>query len=184
MIKWILHRVFNAMSERYDYDTSYLHEITDIWPGAAVRYFGLPMLSQMRGPSAELWAGASLGSVLDGDCGPCAQLVVDNALAAGVPAAALQACVIGDYERAGAVGLGYVFANASINGSNDLQTLRETIVREHGEKALLSAAYAAAVSRSYPVLKRGLGHGQACQQLRIEGKDLRVPREASNQAMH
>lgn len=174
MLKWILHKLFTRMGVVYNYDTTYLHEVTDISAGAALRYFGLPMLSQMRGPSVEVWAGASLGSVLDGDCGPCAQLVVDNSISAGVSAEALRACLRGEYEQAGDVALGFRFANAAIHGTEELDELREAIVSKHGKKALISAAYTSAAARAFPVLKRGLGYGNLCQRLEVDGETVPV----------
>jgi len=164
------------MGAAYNYDIAYMHEVTDVSAGAALRYFGMPMLSQMRGPSVEVWAGASLGSVLDGDCGPCAQLVIDNSISAGVSAAALQACLRGDTDEAGAVGLGYRFAYAAIQGSIELEDLRQEISDNYGKEALISAAYVSAVARAFPVLKRGLGHGYLCQKLEVGGKTVSVTR--------
>ena len=74
MIKWMLHAMARRMTEETGYDNTYLHEIIDTSTSAALKFLGLPMLSQTKGPNVELWAGAALGSVLDGDCGPCAQL--------------------------------------------------------------------------------------------------------------
>ena len=51
MFKWLLHKVFDRFAVTADYDTTYLHEVTDVSAGAAVRYFGLPLLSQMSDPA-------------------------------------------------------------------------------------------------------------------------------------
>ena len=174
MLKWVMHKIFSHIETSYNYDTGYMHEVTDVSAGAAMRYFGLPMLSQMTGPSLDIWAGASLSSVMDGDCGPCAQLVIDNAISAGVSAAALRSCLRGHYEEAGEVGLGYRFATAAIGGTTDLDELRTEIIDNHGELAAISAAYASAVNRAYPVLKRGLGHGYLCQILEVDGQAISV----------
>ena len=180
MFKWIMHKLFTRMGAAYNYDTAYMHEVTDVSAGAALRYFGLPMLSQMRGPSVEVWAGASLGSVLDGDCGPCAQLVIDISISAGVSVEALRACLRGDKDQAGAVGLGYRFAYAAIQGSTDLEDLRQEITDNYGKEALISAAYASAVARAFPVLKRGLGHGYLCQKLEVGGQPVSVTRSVGS----
>lgn len=174
MLKWILHKMLGRFEQSYDYDAGYMHEVIDISTSAGLRYFGLPMLSQMRGPVPELWAGAALASVLDGDCGPCAQLIVDNAVESGVAPNLLKACLAGDFSTAGVAGLGYRFARAAIGDEPDLEKLSGEIVSAHGKKALVCAAYAAASCRAYPVLKRGLGHGSACTQLNLGGEPVFV----------
>lgn len=172
MIKTLLHALTRRMSEQYDYDNTYLHEIIDVSAIAGMRFMGLPMLSQMQGPNVEVWAGAALGSVLDGDCGPCAQLILDQAVASGVPAEKLKALLEGDIK--GALGLGYRFAEAAIADKPELSALRQTIQEHYGDLAVIAAAYAAASARAYPVLKRGLGHGDMCQRLKLAGESLVV----------
>lgn len=174
MIRWLLHKAFDAFARAADYDTSYLHEITDVSPGAAARYFGLPLLSRMSDPAPDVWAGAALASVLEGDCGPCAQLVVNGALQAGAPSAQITACLARDFENAGDVGLGFRFAEAAIADRAELDSLRAEIVEKHGQKAVISATYAAATCRAYPVLKRGLGYGKVCQAVEVAGRTVPV----------
>ena len=74
MIRAILHHLLRRFEAGCDYDAGYIHEVTEIWPGAGLRYLGLSMFSQTRGPDMPVWAGAMLASTVDGDCGPCAQL--------------------------------------------------------------------------------------------------------------
>ena len=174
MLKWFLHKMTERMSTETGYDNTYLHEIINVSGTAALRFLGLPMLSQMRGSNKEIWAGSALGSVLDGDCGPCAQLVLDAAVDAGVDVAKLKACLKGDLEAAGDVGLGFKFALAAIADAPELNDYREEIMSKSGQLAVISASYAAATSRAYPVMKRGLGHGDLCQKLDLGGEQLAV----------
>ncbi len=174
MMKWLLHKIFRKFGALADYDTTYLHEITDVSTSAALRYFGLPMLSQMSGPAPNVWAGAALASVLDGDCGPCVQLVVNSALRARVDPARIAACLRRDFEVAGDTGLGFRFAEAAIRDGEELQSLREEILEKHGQKAVIAASYAAATCRAFPVMKRGLGHGNACRAVRVDGHTIHV----------
>ena len=174
MLKWLLHRAFDRFAKVADYDTTYLHELTDVSSSAAVRYLGLPMLSQMSDPAPEVWAGAALASVLEGDCGPCVQLVVNGALRADQDPEKISACLGRDFEAAGDMGLGFRFAEAAISDGQDLPALREEIIEKYGEKAVISASYAAATCRAYPVMKRGLGHGQICQAVDVNGLRVQV----------
>lgn len=175
MLRWLLHKMTRQFEARYQYNGDYMHQIYDISASAGIRLSVLPLLSQYRGPNVDVWAGAALASVLDGDCGPCAQLVMDMALEAGANADHLGRCVQGNAADAATVGLGFRFAQAAINDLPDASDLREEIVARHGEKASVAAAYAAATSRVYPVLKRALGHGSACSALNIgELQNVRV----------
>lgn len=168
MLKWILHLLTRKMERTYSYDSTYLHEIIDASTGAALRFSALPLMSQYRGGApAELWAGAALGSSLEGDCGPCVQLTVDHALEAGVEPDLLRACLQRDFGAAGITGLGFRFAEAAIAGDPAVDTLRAEIENNFGKTAVLSVAYATATSRAYPVLKRALGHGLACQHINL-----------------
>ena len=97
------------------------------------------------------------------------------ALAGGADADALQACAEGRPLEAGAMGLGYRFAKAAISGDPVADDLRSEIISEFGEQAALSCAFAAASGRIYPVLKRGMGHGKACQRLDFAGKEVILP---------
>jgi hypothetical protein len=172
-----MHRSTRTFEARYGYDATYLHHLVDTSIGAGLRGAVLPVLSQYRGPAPghPVWAGASLASVLDGDCGPCVQLVIDLALEAGVDGDALAACVQGAPERAGAVGLGFRFAEAAIRDTPEALELGARIDTEFGPETRIAASFAAATSRAYPVLKRGLGQGAPC----IVG-DLRfTPRETT-----
>ena len=169
MIRWFLRRGARAFGAKYNYDTSYMTEVIDISSGAGLRLSAFPLISQYRGPkeAQSIWAGAILASTLEGDCGPCAQLVADMALEAGVEVSTLRQCVEGRPKEAGDVGLGFRYAQAAISGALDADELRHEIERKFGKKAVVAAAFAAASGRFYPVFKRGLGHGASCSRLRL-----------------
>lgn len=175
MIRWLLHKMTRGFEARYQYNGDYMHEVYDISTIAGLRLSMLPVLSQYRGPNIDIWAGAALASTLDGDCGPCAQLVVNMALEAGANPEHLSQCVQGDAASAEAVGLGFRFAKAAINDLIETDDLREEIITGYGKEASLAAAFTAATSRAYPVLKRALGKGSACTALNIgELQNVRV----------
>lgn len=167
MIRSILHKGTRTFERRFGYDASYQHEIIDIDPRAGARLAGFQMLSNYRGPASarDIVLGAFIGSTIEGDCGPCAQLTVDMALAAGADPHAVRACLAG--QDAGDLTVGYRFAQAAIAGGANLDALRDRIRAAHGPRAVVAATFAAAFGRTYPVLKRGMGHGQACQRLKV-----------------
>jgi len=171
MIAALLHRAAQRFQRRYDYDGSYMHEVIDASTGAGLRLAGFSMLSQYRGPAPQVWAGALLASTLDGNCGPCAQLVIDMAIEAGADPARLRACATGRADQAGATGLGFRFARAAIAGTPEADELRGQIAAKYGPQAVVAAGFAAASGRMYPVLKRSLGHGASCQKLDFGGTE-------------
>ena len=169
MIKQFLKRSARRFGNRYDYDVSYMLGVTDISTEAALRLSALPFFSGYRGPkeAQNVWAGAVLASTMEGDCGPCVQLVVDMALEARVSAEGLSLCLSGQPERAGDIGLGFRFARASIADTVDLHPLRSEIESRFGKAAVVAASFGAASGRVYPVLKRGLGFGEVCAKISI-----------------
>lgn len=167
MLGWFLERTARKFGKRYRYDVSYMLDVIDTSPGAGLRLLIGPQIVQYRGPQAAgaMVSGAYLASTLDGNCGPCAQLVVDMGIEAGVSAGALRACAEGRPAEAGDVGLGFAFARAAIAGGHEADRLGAEIERKFGRKALVAASFGAAMGRFYPVFKRGMGHGAACQRL-------------------
>jgi hypothetical protein len=68
--------------------------------------------------------------------------------------------------------VGYRFAKALLARSEQLDDLREEIVRRWGRKALIAVAFCIASGRAFPVLKYALGHGHSCQRIEIGGATL------------
>lgn len=171
MIKWLLRRGARAFGKSYDYDVTYMLDVINHSTGAGMRLSAFPLFSQYRGPKAaqQIWVGAIFASTLEGDCGPCAQLVVDMAIEAGADPADLKLCFEGDPHRAGHVGLGFRFAMAAILGKLEVDALQAEIEGKFGRRAVIAASFAAATGRFYPVFKRGLGYGHACHRLEFDG---------------
>lgn len=170
MIKWMLRRGARALGRAYDYDVSYMLDVIHTSSAAGLRLSAFPLISQYRGPKAAqpVWVGALFASTLEGDCGPCAQLIVDMAVKAGTDAGLLKHCFDGDPHLAGDVGLGFRFAMAAIRGDLEADELKARIQGRYGDEAVIAAAFAAGSGRFYPVLKRGLGYGQTCTQLMFD----------------
>lgn len=175
MIRFFTRRAAAQMQQRYNYDADYLNHVAEASPGAAVRLGMLPLFSQYSaGVPADLWAGAAVGSTLDGDCGPCLQLVVNVARERDVDADQLSAALGQDWSSAGNVGLGMRFAQAAINDTLELELIRSEIAEKFGEKAVVTLSIVAATGRTWPVIKRGLGHGNVCQSVRVDGVEVTV----------
>ncbi|WP_050931998.1 hypothetical protein [Aestuariivita boseongensis] len=176
MIRAFLKRGFRRFEKRYNYDVGYMHYVADASTSAGLRLAALPFYGQFSGPEQgqAVWAGASLGSTVEGDCGPCVQLVVDMCLEHGVPAGALAHCLAGRPEAAGDLGLGFRFAQAAIADDPALDSLRHEIETRFGKATLVAASFAASSGRVYPVLKRGLGFGQICSKVAVSDRMIEV----------
>ena len=177
MIRWILQMGARAFGRKYHYDVSYMLDTIEASASGGLRLTLFPAVTRMSGTKAgaPVIAGAWLASSYDGDCGPCVQLSIDMAREAGIPAAPMRACLNGDTAAGGDVGLGFEFARAAIGANPGVHEIAAQIEARFGRKTLIAASFAAASGRFYPVYKRALGHGAACQKLDFgDGQEMLV----------
>jgi alkylhydroperoxidase family enzyme len=174
----------DGFERTFGYDATYMREVLEVSPRAFRAFAGIPKLSQHReGVPADVVYAAKLTTAAAEDCGPCAQLAVTMAEREGVPPQTLRDIVAGEVDRlpAGAA-LGVRFARAVLARSPELDDLRADVVRTWGRAALISLTFAIAATRVYPLVKYALGHGRACQRLRVAGVEVR-PAGARARAM-
>jgi len=85
MRNWIARRMLRATRKRYGYDTSYLEMMLEQSPSAFFKFAHLMKAAGHREVVAvDACFAAKLVGALAEDCGPCTQLCVDMALAAGM----------------------------------------------------------------------------------------------------
>ena len=179
MIRSILHSVIRRFERPFDYDATYMHEILDTSIPAFLKLALAQAMNAHREavPNDALFA-ARIAAVRHEDCGPCAQLVVNMALAAGVAPAMVRAIVARDLARLTIdAALGLRFADAVLAHESTDDTRAEVLAR-YGDKGLVTLAYAIAATRIYPTLKRALGHAHTCERLRVGGETLVAARAA------
>ena len=174
MLKWFMKRKLRAFGEAFGYDTSYGAELIDIDPAAGFALGRLSAVASYRADApAAVWYVAKIVAAMSEDCGPCTQLSVTMAERGGVSEGDLRAIVAGDPGRMSTeASVGYRFARALLARSEQLDDLREEIVRRWGRKALIAVAFCIASGRTFPVLKYALGHGHSCQRIEIGGATL------------
>lgn len=173
MLKWIARRRLDAFEQAFDYDVSYMREmLATSWAGF-LRFSAIAKLAAHREDiPADAWHAAKLVATLAEDCGPCTQLGVKMAEAAGVSPAVLRGVLLDDEKAMGAdVTLAVRFARAAIAHDSAADDLREQINARWGERAVLSLALAMAATRVFPAVKYALGHGKACARLRVGNID-------------
>jgi alkylhydroperoxidase family enzyme len=180
MIRKLLHRTISKFERHYDYDATYMHEIANTSVTAFLKLALAQALSAHRDgvPSDALFA-ARIAAARFEDCGPCAQLVVNMALEAGVAPAVVRAIVarddaaVTDDVRLSLALADAVLTHAASDGA------RDDVLQRWGQRGLVTLAYAIAGTRIYPTMKRVLGHAHTCERLRVDGESVMAARAAA-----
>lgn len=178
MLTWFIRRRLAAFEKKFGYDAGYAHELLEEDLGAFLAFARTTGMGNYHkgAPAAAIFAAKLTGTLAE-DCGPCAQLIVTMALAAGVDGKQLAAVVGGDEAAmTDDVKLAVRFARASLAHDASADEHREEIVRRWGKPGLYSLAFALTVARVYPTVKYALGHGKACQRVVVDGRPVEVVR--------
>lgn len=176
MLKWILRRQVAAFERDWNYDAGYFHRIIEADSKAALAFAKVTGIANYRkGVPLAPHAAAGILAVMREDCGPCTQLAIDKAERAGVKPQILSALVANDFDALPEeVALAARFAENTLRHL-DTTSLRAEIVRRWGEAGLVSLCFAITAARLFPTVKYAMGHGHACQKLRVGGEMLQVP---------
>jgi hypothetical protein len=178
--KWFARRQIAKFETAWNYDMSYARDMLEASFPSFRGFAGIIRLAGVKGvtPPAAMYA-VKIATTMAEDCGPCAQLTVSMAEREGIDAKTLRAIVAGDVDAMPRdAALGYRFAKATL--AHDLletDALRAEIERRWGKAAAVEMALAIAMSRTFPTIKYALGHGHACQQVRVAGAAVPVMRE-------
>lgn len=184
MMRWFFHRQINGFERTWTYDAAYLHQLIDIDPGALATFWKVQGLSKYRkGIPLAPYCAAGIVAVMSEDCGPCTQLTIEMAERGGVDPAILRAVVARDYKTMPyEVALAVRFTEAALRHAPQADDLREEVVRQWGERGLVSLSFAMLAARMYPTLKYALGHGKSCTRLTIGGETQPVLKDVSQAA--
>jgi hypothetical protein len=176
VLKAFLNRFLDKFERTWNYDAGYLRMVTRVEPKSAVKFvLGAGAADRSAAP-AEAFAAVGVAGTLAEDCGPCTQIGVDMAAAAGVEPGVLRAILAGDEAAMGeTAALAWRFAQASL--ARDLaeaDPLREEVVRRWGEDGLVALSLALVAARMYPTLKYALGYGRTCSRVIVAGEPAAV----------
>ena len=176
MLKWLFRQRLDAFDRAHGYDSAYVREILDADLEAAIGLSRVTGLTKYRkGVATDAWYAAKLVGTLAEDCGPCTQLVVTMAEHDGVPQAVIRAILNGDRHAMTAdVSLAFQFAQAVLRHDPEADVLRERVVATWGEKGLISLGFALTMARFFPTLKYALGHGKACQRVKVGNAEVTI----------
>lgn len=176
MLEFLARRGLRRFAERYDYDVTYMQHMLDTSPSGFFKFAKLTRLALHResAPVAAVHAGKIVGALAE-DCGPCVQLVVAMAREAGMSVDTIAAVLAGETETLDAdVRLGAAFARALVERGVELAERREAVRARWGDKGVLDLVLAVQIGRIFPMVKVGLGHGEACRLVELDGRRLAV----------
>jgi hypothetical protein len=181
VLKWFVKKQLEGFERRWDYDTSYVREIVDeAGVDAVMPLQALQKLGGLRGdvPLAAYY-GAAITAAKHADCGPCLQLGVSMAEAAGLAPEIIRAILRQDFEALPSEALlGIEIAHATIRRDGSGDDAREEILRRWGRRGLVALAYGIVAAQAYPTFKYAIGHGHACVRVHV-GNETVAMREAN-----
>lgn len=164
MLASLIKSRFERFGSRYGYDTAYLAEIAELDAGGALK---LGLMNAFTGHRfdlpADAYFAAKATATKSADCGSCLRLVIDMAIEAGVERAWLAAVLTGSTEAPPGMALASRYAAAVIVNDPELQEIIEACEARWGRKGVAGLAAATVSGLFYPLLKRGMGHGNACE---------------------
>jgi hypothetical protein len=178
--KWLARKHIAKFESAYSYDMNYAREMMEANFPAFRGFASMVKFSGLKGTSpAEAMFAVKIATTMAEDCGPCTQLVVTMAEREDIDANVLRAIVAGDLEEMPRdAALGYRFAKATLaHELLETDSLRAEIERRWGKGASVEMALAIAMSRVFPTIKYAMGHGHACQQVRVAGAAVPFVRE-------
>ena len=158
-----------AFERKYRYDATYMKDMLEAAPEAlAVFQSFLQMVSHPKACPVDLYHVASIAAFQHVDCGPCLQLAARYAVEAGVPRETIEAALNQPETLTEKQASVHTFANSILQGAPDHDALRQKLVNEIGEAAVIEIALKVASAQIFPVVKRALGHYQSCTLVSIE----------------
>lgn len=181
MRSWFARRLLRRFRQQYGYDTSYLDMLLKESPAAFFKFAPLMKASRHREvvPMEASFAAGLTGAKAE-DCGPCAQLVVDMALEAGIAKDQIEAVVRRDVRAmSDDVVLAFRFADAVVRRSADEDEHRDAVRAQWGEKGVIDLAFALQMGRMYPMMKAALGYARECRRISVGGKEIDVIKQAA-----
>ena len=174
MLKFIYKKKMQEFGAAYDYDTSYMEELVDIYPEKATLYTkAMALSSHNEYLPPDLYHSIKLRSMQLADCGPCLKLSLTMAEQAGLSKDKLSAILTGDLEGMPRfIKLGLAYADAIVNRTDKMDELTREIEIEFGKRGLWDASLAVVYGQFYPTLKRGLGIATSCSPVSVLLEDL------------
>lgn len=120
-----------------------------------------PISLHRHAASAEQIDMARIGAVMAEDCGPCVLIAAHGALRGGMSRDAVNAVLAGNpHDGPGREALD--FGRAIALNLPEVAELGDAIEARHGRHVRTELTFAAAIARTHPAFKRGLGYAKSC----------------------
>ncbi|HEV2502936.1 MAG TPA: hypothetical protein VGV39_07660 [Mesorhizobium sp.] len=165
MLAMLLKRAFRKFGGRYGYDTSYLAELADTDTAGALKLALVsPFTDHRFGLAAAPYFAARITAARQTDCGSCLRLTIAMAREAGVSMRNIRAMLLDGAETAPRdMALARHYAEAVLASDPALPNILAACEALWGKSGVAGLAAATVSGSFYPLLKRGLGHGNACE---------------------
>ena len=171
MLNYIVERGLRAAEQRLGVSFDYARAMHRASPTSTWTMLKLQKIGRFRKacPPAAAHA-AHIAAALCEDCGPCVQIAVNLAREDGVPAETLRALIDRRFATVDAgTADAFLFGEAVAKSDPAANELRERLQARYGEKAIVDLAIGIAIARTWPAMKRAMGHAQCCQRVVIDG---------------
>ena len=154
----------------FNYDTTYMEEILEVSPQSYEVFENfLPMAGFSNKAPLEAINVARITSIINEDCGLCAQLYVDFAIHAGTNKEILEEIVYNQgknlpsdlkalYDFTLMVSNGEIINGETYTKMNEL----------YGKEVLCEIALAIAATKVFPTIKRVLNHVKSCSLVKVK----------------
>jgi hypothetical protein len=127
----------------------------------------MPASMHRHAAPVDLFHVARIGATLAEDCGPCALTAARWALKHRVPRDLVNAALASDLPESD-FKTAFDFGQAIATHSAHAFALGDAIEAKYGRATRLELAMTAAIVRSYPAMKRGLGLTKSCALTKLE----------------
>lgn len=121
----------------------------------------MPLSLHRHAASAEQIDLARIGAVMAEDCGPCCLIAAHGALRNGMSRDAVNAALAGNPPD-GPGRQAFEFGQAIALSLPEVTELGEAIEAQYGRAVRTELTFAAAIARTHPAFKRGLGYAKSC----------------------
>ena len=169
MIGFLANRLISMMEKRLNSDMGYMRALNAASPRGFDRFLKATALARHCETVPVLASHAArLTAMVFEDCGPCVKIAVDQARAAGMADTVIQALLAANLAGMPEdIALAHGFAGSILTRSAELDEARQKVRARWGEAGVVDLTMATQGSRLYPMIKRGLGFAQSCQQVRV-----------------
>ncbi len=177
MLRFMLNKTLTRFGDRFGYDVSYMQYMLRHDLSGFIKFTLFQTIAAHRKgmPTAPYFA-AKIRTALWDDCGPCSQLTVDMALAAGVDAEEVSAIIAGNYDTLPEpTALVLRFTELSLAHDPSADALRDQIHALWGDQGLITLGLVISSCRVYPALKYSLGYGKSCNRIAVGNNSFPPP---------